>query len=172
MTALDLIDIVLSKIGETTIAGPEIEGILPLALSKLSVRVADSSDRPLLRKDFAITVTAGVADLTTHLTATEPLLMECINHAEIYSSGGTTPWQFLPDRVQLGLTRPQMFIYFAIDKSDLRTRNTDGSLTSLGVSATITASYVPLLASVPVLLEDELVNLVIQELTLAPAATS
>lgn len=175
MTALELIDQVLSKLGEAQIAGPEIEGVLPQALRALARQVAYSPNRELLRKDFSVSVASGTGDLTTALTASEPLLLECIDHAAIYGTSDTTPWQYLPDRVQLGLKRPSMFVYFTVDKSTLRTRNTDGSLTSLTTTATVTSNYVPSLANVPSSIEDDLVDVVIRILAptveaVAPAA--
>lgn len=170
MTTFELIDRVLSKLGEPSpIAGPEIEGILPLALRAFAVMIAAGPNRELLRKDFSVTITAGVGDLTASLDAAEPLLLEAMQSAEIYSTGGTTPWQFLPDRAQLGLSRPNMFVYYTVEKTNLRTRNTDSSLTSLATTATVTASYVPALSSVPSSIEDILVDVVIRVLMPAPA---
>jgi hypothetical protein len=165
MTTFELIDRVLSKLGEPSpVAGPEIEGILPIALRSFALMTAAGPNRELLRKDFTVTITAGVGDLDASLTDAEPLLLEAIANAEIYSTGGTTPWQFLPDRTQLGLVRPALFIYYTVEKSNLRTRNTDSSLTSLSTTATVTASYVPTLTNVPSSIEDLLVDVVIRTL--------
>lgn len=164
MNIATLKDRVLTKLGETDLSGFDIEAAAPSCLTKLAESVARSPDRQLLVKDFEVTVTSGIGDLTDALTAAEPLLISEIPSGNLYVTSGTTPLQFLPDRTQLGLTRPKMVGYYSIDNNNLRTRNTDGSLTSLNTTVTITGSYVPTLASVPDQLSDELVALVVEYL--------
>ena len=157
-----LFDRVLGKL-EGKIAGPEIEQVLPTALSMLAERVAKSTEpsySQLLKKDFAVTVTNGTGSLTTPLTASEPLLVEYLPQAIAVTSSGVR-LHYLPDRTQLELDRPRLFIWYTVDNSTLRTKNTDGSLTSLSTTVTITANYVPTLASVPDNLSDDLVEIVI-----------
>lgn len=57
--------------------------------------------------------------------------------------------QRLPDRAQLSLSRPLGFyIYWINDDGTLRTRNTDGSLTSLSTTVTCTANFIPIITSI------------------------
>lgn len=164
MTTLELVDQVLSRVGEPNkynLAGPEIEGIVPVALAKFGDTVAaDPMIRELLKKDFSVTVTSGTGSLVAAFTATEPLLIECLPWSQVYGSGAQ-PLQWLPDRVQLGLDRPRMFAYYTVDKSTLRTRNTDGLLTSMSDTLTISGNYTPLITNVPPVLEDMFVDTVI-----------
>ncbi len=164
MNILSLIDQVLGRTGEG-VAGPEIEVFLPTALGRFGESVANDprpNVRELLRKEFTIPVVSGVGDLSTALTDAEPLLASALPAANLYITAGTQPMQYLPDRVQLGLGRSNIFIYYAIEGNSLLTRNTDGSLTSLNTTITATASYVPSLANVPAQLEDEFVDLVVR----------
>ena len=149
--------------------GPEVDAALPAALNAFGDKIAKDARpdiRNLLRKDFSVTITSGTGSLSTAFTASEPLIAENVKDGNLYVTSGTTPCQWLPDRTQLGLTRPAFFIYYTIDGTTLRTRNiTDGSLTSLSTTMTVTGNYVPLLSSVPSQLEDELVEEVIKVIT-------
>jgi hypothetical protein len=164
MTTLELIDRVLNKLGEpSNIAGPEIEAILPSALYAFGSHVANDARphmRELLRKDFSVAVASGTGDLSAHLTASEPLIIENVPQDYFAVTGGTVPMQGLPDRVQLGLARSTAVIWYTIDGSTLRTRNTDGSLSTLTTTVTVTANYVPTIGNVPSQLADEFVELV------------
>lgn len=134
---------------------------IPTALQNLAEKIARDPRpdiRNLLRKDFSVTVTSGIGSLTTALTASEPLLINEIKAGNLFVTSGTTPCQWLPDRTQLGLTRPNFFIWYTVDLSTIRTRNTDGLLTSLNTTITLSGNYVPLLSSVPATLEDEFLD--------------
>jgi hypothetical protein len=152
-----LFDRVLAKL-EGAIAGPEIEQVLPTALSMLAKKVAESKEPSycqLLKKDFSVTVTSGTGSLTTPLTASEPLLVEYLPQATVSTAGGVK-LHYLPDRTQLELDRPKLLIWYTVDNSTLRTKNTDGSLSSLNTTVTITAN-----ATVPDILSDDLVEIVV-----------
>lgn len=137
---------------------------IPTALNRFGEKIANdprTDIRNLLRKNFSVTITSGVGDLSTALTGAEPLIINEIMAGNSYVTNGTQPCQHLPDRTQLGLTRPNFFIYYCIDSSNIRTRNTDGSLSSLNTTLTITGNYAPLLSSVPSQMEDEFIDAVI-----------
>ena len=131
--------------------------ILPLiddALTKFAKVVAEDAEQaPLLRKDYSITVTSGTGDLTASFTAAEPLLVDYLPGAYLVTSGGVQ-LQYLPDRTQLGLSRPSLVPYWINDKGTMRTRNTDGSLTSLSTTITLTGQFAPTITDVPFQLED------------------
>jgi hypothetical protein len=157
-----LFDRVLVKL-EGKIAGPEIEQVLPTALSLLANKVAKSNEpsySQLLKKDFTVTVTSGTGSLTTPLTASEPILVEYLPQAIAVTANGVK-LHYLPDRTQLELERPRLLMWYTVDNSTLRTKNTDGSLLSLSTTVTITANYTPTIANVPDLLSDDLVEIVI-----------
>jgi hypothetical protein len=162
MNTAVLIDRVLVRM-EGKIAGPEVEQILPTALTMLAKQVAESKEPSvcqLLKKDFTVTVTGGTGSLTTPLTASEPILLEYLPQALAFTSNGLQ-LHYLPDRVQLNLERSNLFIWYTVDNSTLRTKNTDGNLSTLATTVTITANYVPLIASVSDLLSDDLVDIVV-----------
>ena len=164
MDILELRDRVLSKLGEDAVTGGDIEGVVPNALRRFATNVAYNPKtwiRELLRKDFQITVTAGLGDLTTPLTANEPLIIDRTWASNLFVTNGTIPMQPLPDRTQLNLERPKFFVYYTVDGNLLRTRNLDGSLTSLSTTVTITGNFVPLLANIPNQLTDDFVDVVV-----------
>lgn len=166
-----LIDRVLAKM-EGKIAGPEVEQILPTALSLLGKRTAESKQSSipqLLKKEFTVTVAAGVGSVTTALTADEPLLPEYLPQALAYTSDGVL-LHFLPDRVQLGLERSKLVMWYTVDSSTFRTKDRSGSENSLNTTVTITANFTPLIGSVPDLLSDSLVDIVVTLLSDAPPA--
>lgn len=155
-TAINRVKGRLNEQGVEVILPPDVERLIPDALRRFALLVNSSAEMsPLLRKDFSIVVASGVGSLTASLTAAEPLLAECLPNAHLVASTNTTPMQYLPDRFQLSLSRPLgFFIYFCNDQGTLRTRNTDGSLTSLNTTVTATAQYIPTIGNVPTQLED------------------
>ncbi len=163
MTVLELIDRVLSKLGEPAmIIGPEIEAALPTCLNRFADSVAaDPKLRELLSKNFVITLASGVGNLTTAFTATEPLIIEQMEQADVTHTSSTLPLQPLPDITSLRLPHSKMVIYYTVHGQELHTRNTDGSLTSLTGSVNIHGSYVPSLADVPAQLKDMFVDVVV-----------
>jgi len=163
MTIAELKDRVLAKTGYDLFQGGDVEAAVPTCLFRFARMTAMSPimwKRELLKKDFSATIASGTSDLSASLTAAEPLLIEFISSAFVTDSNGNM-LQYLPDRFQLKLKRPAMFIYFTVDKSTLRTRNTDGSLTSLSTTVTIVGAFAPTLANVPAQLEDDFVDVVV-----------
>lgn len=148
----------LNEAGTPVILPPD---VLPLIMEALERFARNEAKIPetaqLLRKDFSVTVSAGVGSLTASLTAAEPLLAECLSSAYVVSSAGVQ-FHYLQDRVQLNLARPMMIPYFINDQGTLRTRNTDGSLTSLNTTMTITSQYIPAIGSVPSQREEVFLN--------------
>lgn len=104
--------------------------------------------RNQLKKDFLITVSSGVGSLTTALTASEPMLEQAINQATVTSADSSFPWQYIPTYEVLSLSRPTYgLIYFSIKNGSLVPTDTDGVLGSLSTTATVSANYVPLPAT-------------------------
>jgi len=157
LTILTAINRVLSRMAEANEPSaypPDIEALIPDALKKFAQIVAKNPDiAPLLRKDFSIVVTSGTGSLVASLTAAEPMLEEFLDSAFLVTSTGVQ-LHHLPDRTQLSLKRPQMIPYYTDDAGTLRTRNTDGSLTSLNTTITATAQYVPTIGDVPNQLQE------------------
>lgn len=138
--------------GETPLAYPaDLEGLIPKVLERTAEMVAvhpNPNVRQLLRKDFSISIASGVGSLASAFADAEPPLLSALPLAYMVTTAGDLMHN-LPDRVQLGLTRPVgFFIYWTNDNSTLRTRNKDGSLTSLTTTVTGTTQYVPAITSV------------------------
>ena len=171
MTVLELIDRVLSRLGEPNIIfGPEIEAALPTCLNRFGDLVSKTVwQRNLLEKDFTVTVASGVGDMTTALTASEPLIIEGMPNNEVFLTGVLIPAQYLPELPQLKLDRPKLVAYYTVHGSSLFIRNTDGSLTSYTGTVTIHGSYIPAIASVPDQLKDMFVDVVVDYLQPQPA---
>lgn len=117
----------------------------------MAERIAADKDervRNQLKKDFALTVTLGVADLSTFLVASEPMLDQALDKAIITSADATEPWQYLPDYSLLVLDRPTFgMVYFTVKNGSLLCTDTTGALSTLTTSATCSCGYVPLAAT-------------------------
>lgn len=126
--------------------------LIPDALKSLGYQVMNSNDpmvKQKLIKDFTVTASAGTASLTTPLTASEPMILESLKSATMTHSTSDYPFQHLFDRQSLVLDRPSFgLIYDWVNGNTLRTRDTDGSLTALSGTVTISANYVPILTTV------------------------
>jgi hypothetical protein len=121
--------------------GPDGEAMLQDALQAYCREAAqDPHRRHLVAKDFSITVTSGVGSLTTHRTASEPLIDEGWPFATVTISGETSCW--LPDKASLQMGRPKIKRYHTVAGDSLLVRNTDGSLTSFTGTATANVAAV------------------------------
>ena len=164
MTNQQAIDRVMSRLAERDDTKDRVfpADLLPLiddALTRFATVVAQDEEKSqLLRKDYTIAVASGTGDLTASFTAAEPFMADFADGAYLVTTGGVQ-LHYLTDRTQLNLARPSMIPYWTIDKSSLRTRNTDGSLSSLTTTVTATGQYIPLITSVPVQLEDTLIDI-------------
>lgn len=154
LTNLTAIDRVLSRLNEQgvqVVLPPDIQPLLKDALEKTAEVVAGSESpnvRQLLRKDFSITIASGTGSFAAALADAEPPLLRALPMAYMVTSAGDV-MQNLPDRQQLGLTRPiGFFVYWVLDNATIRTKNKDGSLTSLSTTVTGTVNYVPIITSI------------------------
>jgi hypothetical protein len=115
---------------------PHLRGMIPTALelwrNNLSVK-----DKELLKTNIAVNLSAGQADLSNYTNGTSNQIdLHCLRKTTIYTtiSGVRTPFTWVNSQQQLNYARqldddaPACFL----DGYVLRTRNTDGSLTSLG----------------------------------------
>lgn len=157
LTAISKATARLNEMGVEVILPPDIVPLISTALERFALMIAGTKDAQLLRKDFSVVVTGGTGDLATPLAASEPLLQECIGGAYVVTSGGTQ-LHYLPDRTQLALNRPTMIPYWINDKGTMRTRNTDGSLTSLSTTLTITGQFKPIISSIPTQIEEKFID--------------
>jgi hypothetical protein len=165
MTTIQLIELLRPLLGFEGEPGDElswkIDQAVPTALKALARLVADDDSlRHLLTKVFTVAITAGQGSLATHLTATEPLLLDKLGKATIYLDGLIFPVTLAPDRAYLSLdTSSRPFV--AVEDQVLYVKGEDGLTgTYTGDAALSSASYVPLLSSLPVSLNDKFVPLV------------
>jgi hypothetical protein len=176
LTVLTAINRAIERLGEgerPVIDPADAQALIPDALKRFAEIVAQNSElAPLLRTDFSVTVSSGTGSLTTALTASEPLLAKFLPMAYVVTSTGVQ-LHYLPDRTQLGLSRSNILPYYCNDKGTIRTRNTDGSLTSLSTTLTITGQYSPTISNVPTQIEELFIDVLagmIQARTQQPEA--
>lgn len=140
------------------------DSLVSQAMSSLARKVAESGS-DLLKKDFSLGVSSGTYSLTTHLTASEPLLLGFLLKAKITSSDSSQPWQPLPDFAQLSLERPTFgMIYFTVNGTSVIAADTNGALSSLTTTATARTYFVPLPATLSGNLQLE--EMAIEELSI------
>lgn len=166
LTVLTAINRAIERLGENSPPGAQTplidsadaQALIPDALKRFAEIVAQNSElAPLLRKDFSVAVSSGTGSLTAALTDTEPLLAKYLPMAYVVTSSGVQ-LHYLPDRTQLGLTRSNILPYFTNDEGTIRTRNTDGSLTSLSTTLTVTGQYSPTIGDVPTQIEEMFID--------------
>lgn len=126
------------------------------SLERVAIRVSrNKMSRDLMRKSLGnVTVTSGVADLSTLLTGTTPLLLDdvAIRGADIRTSTGVK-LQMLSDRASLSQDRPNAFTYGAIEGASLYTDAANGALTVIANYIETDVSLLKL-QLVPMLLEE------------------
>lgn len=124
--------------------------LIPNAKRKLAVMRRGEN----FRKDFTLTITAGVVSLTAHLSAAEPLILDLLKWADIRSTGSTHKWQWTGNRSTLSL-QPSVtdLIHFTVEGISLYTNAVDAT-------ATCKTTFEPSLATVETQgLDDELVEI-------------
>lgn len=177
ITALSIAEKIKSRLREygdgRSFYGPEVDPALQEALTRVGHKVAlnpDPNVRALLQKDFTLTLSSGIVDLTTHVTASEPMLIEYIRKGTLTHSSSSYPLQWLPDKASLSLSRPTDFIYYCVDGLTLRTL-ANNSLTSLTGTINARVNHVPLITTISTKpsLEDLLVDEVMMVLGLMKA---
>jgi len=131
----------------------------------LALRAPEDVERQLLETTVStLAVTAGVADLAAWVLANPTYLTKTIDTGKIYTAAGGYPLQEVTDELQLTFPWPAFFIYFCISGNKIKTRNTDGLLTSLTDTLTVTLLAVPTLALLAVQLEPLVIAAMLAEL--------
>lgn len=121
------------------------------------VSMAAQALRQLIRKDFNVTITNGVGDLTAAKTAAEPLMAHQLTSAEIYLDNITRRAQAAPDKTALEWDHPPGFPFYAISGDELHVRYNGTKPTT---TARIRAAAVRSLANIPPLLVNDFVQIV------------
>ena len=143
---------------------PHILALVPTALELWTRAImSDREKRDFLRSTFTPALTSGVLDLTTYVDGTAAAIsLQELRNSTIYTtiSGVRTPMTWVSSQAQLNnprFTNSAPAVY--LEGTTLRTRNTDGSLTSLGSAAlsfTVT-SYPTNFTNVPTRLEGDFI---------------
>jgi hypothetical protein len=130
---------------------PDIEAMIPDALTRIAVRVAEGDSYAELQKDYALTITAGVADIST-----QPILMDYLNQGIVLVGSVMAKW--VPRFESLFGASVQSDVYhYAVRNRKLYFKNiADGSVTTLTASGTGQFNYIPQISELPTRLESEL----------------
>lgn len=135
-----------------------IEATLDDALGALATLV-ERSGQPLLSKDVTVTLTGGVADLTTIV---DPMLSSIlasgimrITHDSVGKLSRVRSRSDLDHHRLLGN-------YCAIADNQIYTRQSDGSSAVADGTLTLQAYYAPVLSAVPPELENDLIEIGLQ----------
>jgi hypothetical protein len=161
MTSLELAERVLADFGpleaeQRNFIRYRVLSAVAEVLTRLaeSVAAGGGQRRQLLQRDFTVPLTAGVGNLTPHLTGARPMLAGTISRVTHTSS--PFPLQRHDSEGALSLPQTPMVLHYAVVTNTVKTRNRDGKLNTLGGSLTVTANFVPDLGEVPAQLEAEL----------------
>jgi hypothetical protein len=165
--------LVLERMGmsESQLSKPRIASFIGSTLQTLANRIADHTiNRPvvreLLRKDFSISVGAGVGSLASAMSATEALLTEFARGWVVTSTSDLTlgrpyPYSYVADRASFQHDRPKGLGYFTVDGTSLLVMTTTGNRANSGTYI-VHANYVPTLASLPDTLTDDVLNVAVE----------
>ncbi len=119
---------------------PRITALIPTALRRFREKVEKNpSDRALLMKSISITFSSGTFDLTNYVNGTTNQIdLREIRNTTLYSGSPKKPLTWLGSKAQLNNARQLDADAVAVflDGYTLRTRNTDGLLTSFASAVT------------------------------------
>jgi hypothetical protein len=149
----------------------QIESWIPQACQDLAELALDakSSVSEYLTKTYTITPAAGLFSLTP----STDLMYESLKRATLTHADSDFPLVYLPDPQDLYYPQPNVFIYYALDRSTgarvIRTQDTNGDLDTLTTNLTIrNAIFVPVIGAtagattLPEQLNNDLVELLVK----------
>jgi hypothetical protein len=124
---------------QVDVAIPHIVAMIPTATETWArAEMKDPEKYDLFKKDFTVALTAGSLDLSSYINGTSGKIdLKDLRNSTIYTtiSSVRTPFTWVGSQSQLNaarlLTGPAIFL----EGHTLRTRNTDGSQTSLGTAS-------------------------------------
>lgn len=147
---------------------PDVIALIPEALKKLGISVHNSNDQTqivLLQKIFtpAIAGTLGnqTVDLSTQTSLSEPIIVDP-PFATVTHSSFTFRAEWVADSEMLNYTEAdQGLLLYTVEGNTLYLKYGVEITSALAGNLSITASYIPLIASVPPQLQDTLVDILI-----------
>jgi hypothetical protein len=130
---------------------PNLVALVPDALKRLtkflSTLPPEHPKRQILEAATTVTLASGVGNLAALEAAN--YLPDSIDPGKITHSSSTYPLQQVADELQLTFPWDTFFIYFCISGNKIKTRNTDGDLTTLTGSLNVVALLIPAIAALP-----------------------
>lgn len=156
---------IVEKFGmtEQQLSKPRIVSFVPAALQLLANRIAEPENttrqgvRQLLRKNFTVSVSAGVGDLTTAISAAEPLLLQFARGYLVYGTDSNYPYSYVADKASILQDFPKGIGRFTVNNSDLLVITAAGVRTPTA-SYTVQGPFVCTLANLKPTLDDDFLN--------------
>lgn len=150
--------------------------LVPEALSDLAIMIAkDGQRRDILRTEFTVILTSGVADLSS--TDYDYLLREALEYSTAFDADDTErtfPLVYKRHAHQLNWGVNPAFGYYAFENNKIKTRQKGNAGPSNMTSLTLIANYIPAMGSnaptptnpyvLPVELEDEAITILAEKL--------
>jgi len=164
--AYEALRLLSAAVGESHI--PRLHASLPVVRQRVSWRVAESDDeqvRNLLRKSYALTVTANIGDASALMAGVNPPLAETLERAEIRFPSSLYASTKVADRASLSMDWPAGYIYHAVEGTVFYFRNFDGLLDSLTEEAQLVTNY--LMTDLTTVTHRQIETMMIDELVTA-----
>lgn len=141
---------------------PRALAALPDALSRLSKRIAASSDFHNAQKEFALTAVAGRVDLSLANTSANKILFDC-HRSRVFVGNSDDPAVYVERMETLkNGSLPSDAFYFSQRGQSLIFLNTDGSTATLAGAVKVVANFVWAIAEVPPEYEKELIDILVE----------
>jgi hypothetical protein len=132
-----------------------VEAALPACLQQLAEQVSTSPFKQLLQKDFTVALISTAADLTSSLTATEPMLI-VLPFTDVIHANVTLPFLYVPDRRRLSWESSYDFAYYTLDGQSIIIKAPTG--VTVSGNLTVKAAFIPSLSSV----QSQLIPLLVE----------
>lgn len=137
------------------------------ALQQLAERTAASINANLLERVYSIQLASGIGSLTGNDLSAQSLdqvLTETVAHEQVTMSGETNPLSWVPNK--FGLRYPPIrnvgLKYFTVTKRTIEVVTDTGTAVTGTPTVTFVANFIPSISEVPVPLEEDLVEILVE----------
>lgn len=137
------------------------------ALQQLAERTAASHNANLLENTYTVTLASGAANLTGldgGGLSLDQVLTETVAHEQVTMSGETNPLSWVPNK--FGLRYPPIrnvgLKYFTVTKRTIEVVTDTGAAVTGTPTVTFVANFIPAISEVPVPLEEDLVEILVE----------
>lgn len=141
---------------------PRLRTMIPAALIQLARMNAESMDSELLNTSYTVTASAGVAPLSSAVTASEPLLLDM--NIEVFLPGYTYPLERVPDISTLQIESAIEFGFFAVEGLFIYVREPNSDYGLYSGDVTLWGTRIPLSSTLPLQLQGQIVNTLVGSL--------